>query len=432
MMDTTPDQPVSTDNPVRWQRRFFTVWGGQALSLLGSSIVQFALIWWLTVTTNSGSVLAIATLMGLLPQVVLGPFAGTLVDRLSRRWVMVTADSLSAVAALILTLLFATNQIQIWHVLAILFIRSLFGAFHQAAMQASTALMVPQEQLIRIAGLNSTLSGVINIVSPIIGALLISRLAIDTIVMLDVISALPAILPLLFIRIPQPATQTSATSQGNSFWSDFIEGLRYVRSWSGLMMIIGMALIVNLLILPAMSLLPLLVKQRFEGGAEHLAALQTLFGIGLIGGGVLLGVWGGFKRRILTVQTGFMMLGIASLIIGGTGVLGLAMMGMFLIGVAATLINGAVQAIMQAVVEPGIQGRVFSLTTSAAAAVSPLGLLIAGPAADIVGVQGWYVLGGAACILFGIVGLFIPVLMNVENNSASGQVELTHSPEEGT
>lgn len=197
-------------------------------------------------------------------------------------------------------------------------------------------------------------------------------------------------------------------------------------------MIIGMALIVNLLILPAMSLLPLLVKQRFEGGAEHLAALQTLFGIGLIGGGVLLGVWGGFKRRILTVQTGFMMLGIASLIIGGTGVLGLAMMGMFLIGVAATLINGAVQAIMQAVVEPGIQGRVFSLTTSAAAAVSPLGLLIAGPAADIVGVQGWYVLGGAACILFGIVGLFIPVLMNVENNSASGQVELTHSPEEGT
>ncbi len=411
--------PNSTD---RWQPRFFTIWSGQSLSLLGTSVVQFALIWWLTITTNSGSILAVASLMGLLPQVVLGPLAGTLVDRFNRRHVMIVADGLAAAASLVLAVLFLSGQVQIWHVLAILFIRSLMGAFHQAAMQASTSLMVPTEQLTRVAGLNSTLLGVINIISPIIGALLIPRLAIDTIVMLDVVSALPAILPLLFISVPQPPAQAGdKSSQQNSIWRDFTEGLRYVRGWSGLMLIIGMALVINLLIAPAMALLPLLIKQQFSGGPDHLAVVQTLFGIGLIGGGILLGVWGGFKRRILTVQLGLGMLGIASLLMGMSGSIGLAMAGMFLVGIGATLVNGSLQAIMQAVVEPALQGRVFSLTGSAAAAMTPVGLLIAGPTADTFGVQGWYLMGGVICIVFSVVGLIVPALMNIENNSAVNQ-----------
>lgn len=411
-----------------WQKRFFTIWGGQALSLLGSSVVQFALIWWLTVTTNSGSILAIATLMGLLPQVLLGPLAGTLVDRYNRRRVMIAADGLAALASLILTLLFVTGQIQVWHVLAILFIRSLLGAFHQAAMQASTSLMVPQQQLTRIAGLNGTLFGVINIVSPIIGALLLARLAIDAIVMLDVVSALPAILPLLFINIPEPEsghTVGTAPTQGKTFWGEFGEGLRYVRGWPGLLMIIGMGVIINLVIVPAMALLPLLVKRQFGGEADQLASIQTLFGIGLIAGGILLGVWGGSKRRILTVQFGLTMLGIATFMIGMAGSIGLALAGMFLVGVAATLVNGNIQAIMQATVEPAMQGRVFSLTASAVAAMSPVGLLIAGPSADTFGTQGWYLAGGAICVICGLLGLLIPALMNIEQNAGHNEQTAT-------
>src|SRR5512138_3132898 len=149
-----------------WAGRFFTVWAGQALSLFGSALVQFALIWWLTQKSGSATVLAIATLVGMLPQIVIGPFAGAYVDRGNRRLIMILADGTIAAFSLLLAYLFATGTVQIWHVYAILAIRALGGAFHYPAMAASTPLMVPREQLTRINGLNQALQGVNSLVAP--------------------------------------------------------------------------------------------------------------------------------------------------------------------------------------------------------------------------------------------------------------------------
>lgn len=143
-----------------WANRFFTIWSGQALSLFGSALVQFALIWWLTQKSGSATVLAIATLVGMLPQIVIGPFAGALVDRWNRRTIMILADGTIAVFSLLLAYLFATGTVEIWHVYAIMFIRSTGGAFHFPAMAATTPLMVPAEQLTRINGLNQALQGI--------------------------------------------------------------------------------------------------------------------------------------------------------------------------------------------------------------------------------------------------------------------------------
>ena len=192
---------VQEDKP--WKTRFFTIWSGQALSILGSQLVQFALIWHLTVQTGSATVLATASLVGMLPNVVLGPFIGTLVDRWNRRRIMLIADSIVALATLLLVTLFALDVVEVWHIFSVLFIRSLASTFHGNAMSASTSLMVPVEHLTRIQGLNQLLNGGLYVVAAPLGALLLGMLPMQGILSIDVITALFAILPLAFIHVPQ-------------------------------------------------------------------------------------------------------------------------------------------------------------------------------------------------------------------------------------
>jgi len=223
------------DKSKKWMVPFFTVWGGQAFSLLGSQLVQFALIWWLTESTGSATVLATASLVGLLPQVLLGPLVGTLVDRGSRKWVMIAADSATALATVGLAILFWSGSIQIRHVYLLMFVRSIGGGFHWSAMQASTSLMVPKEHLSRIQGLNQILNGALSIGAAPLGALLLSVLPMQSILAIDVGTAFIAILTLLVIAIPQPVRSSSETESGKqaSIWKELWAGFQYVGSWSG-------------------------------------------------------------------------------------------------------------------------------------------------------------------------------------------------------
>ena len=182
---------VHDDMP--WRARFFTIWGGQAISIIGSQLVQFALIWYLTAKTGSATVLATATLAGLLPNVILGPFIGTLVDRWDRRRIMLVSDTVIALATIGLAVLFALDVADIWHIYVLLFARASLGSFHTNAMAASTSLMVPVEHLTRIQGISQMLSGGLNVIAAPLGALLLGVLPMQGILALDVFSALFAI-----------------------------------------------------------------------------------------------------------------------------------------------------------------------------------------------------------------------------------------------
>src|SRR5688500_14827268 len=162
------------NNNQNWALRFFTLWMGQALSLLGSQLVQFAIIWYLTQETNSATTLAIASMMGLLPQVLLSPFIGTWVDRGNRRLIMIFADATVAMATLVLTILFAFGMQQLWHIYLVLLVRAVAGGFHQSAFGASFVLLVPKEQLARVQGFNQALYGGMNIISAPLGAYLLA------------------------------------------------------------------------------------------------------------------------------------------------------------------------------------------------------------------------------------------------------------------
>ncbi len=300
-----------------WKARFFTIWGGQALSLLGSQLVQFALIWYLTIETGSATVLATASLVGLIPHVVLGPIVGTLVDRWNRRVIMIIADSIIALATVGLVVLFAMNSVELWHIYVLMFIRSVAGGFHGNSMIASTSLMVPKEHLTRIQGINQMLNGGLNIVAAPLGALLLELLPMQGILAIDVVTAILAVTPLFLFAIPQPERIEHGELQGGdkpTVWQDFASGLRYVLNWPALLIIASMAVIINFLLTPAFSLLPLLIKDYFNGSAVQLSWVNSAFGVGIIFGGLLLGIWGGFKNKIMTSMLGLAGMGFGTLL----------------------------------------------------------------------------------------------------------------------
>jgi len=418
-----------------WKAPFFTIWGGQALSLLGSQLVQFALIWYLTVETSSATVLATASMVGLVPRVLLGPLVGTLVDRWNRRRTMMAADGVIMLVTILLAVLFALDMVEIWQVYVMMFIRSLAGGFHGNAMGASTALMVPTEHLTRIQGINQMLNGGLDVVAAPLGAILFGLLPMQGILAIDVVTALAAIVPLVFIRVPQPERierRTAQNGESTSVWQDFIEGLRYVKAWPGLMIIALMAICINFLITPAFSLMPLLVKDYFGGGALELGWVNSTAGIGIIIGGTLLSVWGGFKRKILTTFLGLTGMGIGILAIAfapASSILWLVIP-ILIIGVMMPLTNGPIGAVMQSSVDPDMQARVSSLLSSVAGGMSPIGLMIAGPVSDRVGIQSWYILGGIICLVFAAAGPLIPAVMNLEvKNQDEIEVEENTIPE---
>ncbi|HSG41875.1 MAG TPA: MFS transporter [Anaerolineales bacterium] len=421
-------QNSSQELPKKWAARFYTIWSGQAISLVGSALVQFALVWWLTQKTGSATVLATATLVGMLPQILLGPFAGALVDRWNRRLILIIADATIAAFSLLLAWLFISGRVEIWHIYAIMAIRSLGGAFHFPAMSASTPLMVPDEQLTRVNGLNQTLQGINSLVAPPLGAVLLGLFQTEVILFIDAITAAFAIVPLFFIPIPQPErVEAESPKEKPSILDDISVALKYVRSWPGLVALLSMALFLNFLLVPTGALLPLLVTKHFGRGALDLGLLESAQGFGIIAGGITLSVWGGFKRRITTSIMGIIGLGVGVTLIGlaPANMFFIAIAGLALIGIMMPMANGPIGAIMQSIVRRDMQGRVVSLVNSAATAISPLGLLIAGPLSDWLGIRVWFWAGGLICALIGLSAFFMPIIMSIESNGKEAPVPVT-------
>lgn len=406
-------------NNSNWKRSFFTIWGGQAVSLLGSSLAGFALVWWLASTSTSATVLAGATLMMVLPQIVLGPLMGALVDRWNRRVTMIVVDSIIALLSLGLAGLFWAGQARFWQVYVVLLLRTVGQVIHLLAMQSSTPLLVPEKHLSRVAGMNQTLQGVMNIVAPPLGALLLAVLPVGGILLIDVATALVAVLPLCLIAIPNPASAPATDApagQKTSLWSDMREGVRFVWGWPGLLIVVAMAALLNLVGVPCLSFVPLLVTRHFDLGVLELGWLQTVAGIGLLGGGLLLSTWGGLRSRVATMLIALALQGLGAALMGLAPVSAfwLALAGNLLWGLARPIIDGLMFAILQATVPPEMLGRVFSLILSACALMTPLGLLVAGPVVDVLGVRFWFVLTGMLALCASAIGFTLPAVRQLE------------------
>jgi DHA3 family macrolide efflux protein-like MFS transporter len=284
--------------------------------------------------------------------------------------------------------------------------------------------MVPEKQLTRVAGMNQTLQGVMSIVTPPLGAFLMTILPLYWIMLIDVISAGFAIVPLLFVHIPQPprrAATRDAQDAKPTLWRDVREGIGYIWHWPGMVMLLAMGVLLNFFIYPGMSLLPLLVTRHFRGEALQLGWMNSAWGVGMIVGGIVLSAWGGFRKRIATSLAGVVGMGIGFLLVGLAPTTGLwwAVAALLLAGIMNPITNGPLFAILQNAIALDMQGRVFMIVGSMSQLAAPLGLAVAGPVSDALGVGAWFVVGGAVSMLMGAVAPLVPAIMQIEEQHSA-------------
>ena len=329
----------------KWKVRFFSIWTGQTLSLITSELVQFSLVWWVTYTTNSAFLLAISMMIALLPKAILGPLIGALVDRWNRRVVLIVSDVIIALSLVFLIISFSTDKVQIWHIYVVVLIRAIGGTFHMSAMLSSTSLMVPQKHLSRIAGMNQMMSGAVMVVGPPLGAILINLMSISNVLVFDIVGAMLAVGPLLFIKIPQQQIEPSLAVT-NSIWKNVREGLRYIKTWYGAVEVLTISTLINFIMRPAFSLIAILVFSQFEGGEVEYGFMGAAIGAGFFSGGLVLSFWGGFSRKMQTSLTAIVGAGLALFIVSVTPpsafILGLG--AIFVAGFMMPLCMGPIEA----------------------------------------------------------------------------------------
>ena len=399
--------------------KFFVLWSSQAASLFGSAVVQFALAWYLTRETGSATVLATALMVAVIPEVVLGPFVGPLVDRWNRKMIMIFADLYVMLLTVVLVVMFYTDTIQIWHIYLIMIARAIGDTFQRPALGASIPMLVPKENLVRANGLFQMLMNGIKVVGPPAGALLMESLPMQGVLSVDIITAVIAVACLIPLMIPKPPRTTLAVKA--DYFGEMKQGFHYIWTKPGLPVLIGMMALLIFFVAPAAGLIPVLVNEHLEGDVLKLGWLTSASGIGGIAGGLLIGVWGGLKRRIHTAILGLMIMIPCSVGLGLTSpsiYYATTIPAMFFMGVGGSVFGAPSTAIMQAVIPKDMQGRVFALYGSLVAAAFPLGLIVGGPVADAFGIRSLYFIASGAWLVILSLALFNKSLMNLENHPA--------------
>ncbi len=403
-------------------KKFFVLWSSQAASLFGSAVVNFALAWYLTRETGSATILATALMVAIIPQIVLGPFVGPLVDRWDRKKIMIFADLYVMLLTLVLVVLFYTGNIQIWHIYLIMIGRAIGESFQFPALGASIPMIVPEEHLVRANGLFQMLQSAIKIVAPPAGAFLMEALPMQGVLSVDIITAIIAVACLLPLVIPQPPRTTLAVKP--DYFGDMKQGFRYIWSRPGLVMLISMVALLIFFVAPASSLIPILVNEYLGGDVVKLGWLGSANGIGGILGGLALGVWGGFKKRMWTAFLGFLIMIPCSVGLGLTSpdiFYATTVPAMLFMGAGLTLVNAPLGAILNSVVAKDMQGRVFALYGSIITAAVPLGLVIGGPVADWLGIRSLYFIASGAWLVIICLFSLSKSLMDLENQKVEEQ-----------
>ncbi|HEY8344781.1 MAG TPA: MFS transporter, partial [Bacillota bacterium] len=353
-----------TTKTTKWKRNFFTIWVGQAVSLITSAILQMAIIFYLTEKTGSALVLSIASLAGFLPYGIFGPAIGVLVDRYDRKLVMIGADLIIAAAGAVLAVIALFMELPIWMIMVVLFIRSVGTAFHTPALNAVTPLLVPKQQLMKCAGYSQSLQSISYILSPAVAAFLYAIWRLNAIIAIDVLGALIACGTVAFVRIPQVEHERESLEW--NFLHEMKDGFLVLRENKGLFALLLVGTLYMFIYMPINALYPLMSMDYFSGTPMHASVTEIAFASGMLVGGLLLGLLGGFKKKILLMTASILLMGLSLAVSGLLPVNGFAVFTIccLLMGLSVPFYSGVQTALFQEKIEPEYLGRVFSLTGS--------------------------------------------------------------------
>lgn len=396
-----------------WKRKFTFIWIGQTFSILTSSIAQFAFVLWIGLETGSAKVLAYATIAGLLPQILLGPFAGVLVDRWNKKYTMIISDSFVALCSAVIALLFYWELLELWSIYVLLALRSIGGAFHSPAMKSAVPSLAPKEQLVRIAGVNEVIQSISLISGPALGAFLLLNYNMSIVMLLDVAGAFIACITLSFISIPRVK---KGNTPPQSIYKDLTEGATILLKNKPMSWLVFSEIIARFFILPVVAVTPLLTLNYYKGTLYQVSLVEILFGVGLLLGGGLLALLNQRFRKISLTVVGYIILGVALLICGllSPHLFGLYAALTIFQGIAVPLYEGSITALIQTQFDNQYLGRIFGLLGSICQIPAIIGLLFTAELADKLGVQNVYVAAGLALCFCASLVLCISSVRNLE------------------
>lgn len=386
-----------------WFRTYSFIWIGQFISLLSSSAVNFSIMIWLSLTHRSAEILAFAAIAGLLPQAIIGPFAGVYIDRWDRKKVMIFADGFIALCTLGMTFVLKSDGTNMFLIYLLMACRSIGSAFHSPAMQAIAPLLVPEDKLLRVSGINQMLQSVSSIAGPALGTLAISYLPISSVLYLDVIGAAVAVISLLFVTIPHPS-RSDVKPSIVAVLDDLKQGMSAIYHNKGLKMLFLYAMVATFCIMPVAIMFPLLTIGHYGGGKWEMSIIEIIWGIGMLIGGSILGLAKVSMSKIALVNSMHIVLGITFAISGwfpSSWFIPFVIMTGFG-GVSMSIFSASFMTIIQEQVPAEMLGRVFSLYFSIAILPSMIGLLFTGFIADVIGVATAFVIAGLIVVLVGL------------------------------
>ncbi|MFP3917421.1 MFS transporter [Lysinibacillus telephonicus] len=386
-----------------WKRNIILFLGSQTISLFGSSLVQYAIMWYITLTTQSGIMMTISIICGFVPAFFLSPFAGVWADRYNRKMLIIFSDSMIAVSTLILAILFLNGYNAMWLLFVISAIRAVGTGIQTPAVGAILPQIVPEQYLTKINGINGSIQALIMLISPIASAGLLSMTTIEIIFFVDVFTAIIGVLTLLvFLKIPLHAK--AKEQQSTSYFNDFKEGLLYIKNHKFLKQFFMFFAMFFILAAPASFLTPLQVTRTFGANEWYLSAIEIAFSIGMMIGGIIMASWGGFNNKTHTMTLSAFGFGICTFLLGLVPLFWMYLVFMGIIGIVMPMFNTPATVLLQEKVEEDYLGRVFGVLTMISTSMMPLGMLVFGPIADIIAIE-WLLIGTG--ILIFALGFFL-------------------------
>ncbi len=393
-----------------WKKQTAQFMISQTVSLLGSMLVMYAILWHITLSTDSGLMMTLYVLATFIPALLVAPFAGVWADRLNRKNLMIFADLLIAVVTLIIAILFILNIRDLWIVFIISIVRSIGQTIHQPAVSAVYPSIVPKDYLLKVQGINQGIQSSSMILMPLLAGLLLAILPLEYILLIDVFTAGIAVLMLIyFIEIPAPKQESSASAI--NYFLDIKAGFNYARKHTFIISILIFSFIFMFLVAAPSFLSYLQVARVFGAEAWRLSLLEALFGIGMLLGSIVITAWGGFKNRLHTYFISFIFIGIGTMGLGIPFNFWVYIGFWAFVGFFISLGSPVMVALIQEKVEPDFIGRIFSVFGLIQTASLPLGMLLFGPLSDVFDISNIILMSGIGMVLISIVVLFRKKLM---------------------
>ena len=370
----------------------------QTISLFGSSLVQYAILWYITLNTKSGLMMTISIICGFLPTFFLSPFAGVWADRYNRKILIVLSDSFIAITTLILAILFLMGYESMGLLFVASALRAVGSSIQTPAIGAFLPQIVPEDKLTKVNGINGSIQAMVMLISPMLSGALLSLASIKVIFFIDVFTAAIAVFIMLFF-LKVPAHTKAQLPQKVSYFKDFRDGIAYIKDHTYVRKFFIFCAFFFFLIAPAAFLTPLQVTRSFGDDVWRLTSIEIAFSIGMMLGGIIMASWGGFKNKVHTMTFSSLIIGICTFTLGIVQSFWIYLLFMVITGLSIPFFNTPSTVLLQEKVEPDFLGRVFGVMGMISSSMMPLGMLIFGPMSDIIKIE-WILIGTGFLLFF--------------------------------